>query len=370
MTLLLRKLFGMNWVLLVVMLALAIFGVIAIYSCTHMRESAAYSEMWSKQTGWIVVGFIVFLIVSLTDYRWVRWGSLPIYLISLSFLILTLLMGVKKDGARSWLKLGPLMFQPAQLAILGGILIIALFLTQFHRLHPMLKMLACGIIAGAPTLLILLQPDLGSCLVWVPVIFALLFVGSIPKRYLIVIFLLMVIVMPPVYYFKLKSYQQARITAFLDPEIDAQGAAWAVNQTMIAIGSGGWGGKGFMAPNTQVELGYVPQTTVPNDYIFAPIGEQWGFVGGTVLLGAFTILIGSCILVSMTAADELGSLIAAGVATLIFAHTYENIGMCISLMPVTGVPLPLISYSGSFVVVIMFSLGLVNSVWVHRKVLA
>ena len=142
MTPLLRKLLGMNWALLVIMLALAIFGVIAIYSCTYMREAAAYHDMWRKQTGWIVFGFIVFLVVSLMDYRWVRWGALPIYLAGLIFLVMTLLMGVKKDGARCWLKLGPLMFQPAQLAVLGGILIIALFMTQFHRLHPMPKMLA------------------------------------------------------------------------------------------------------------------------------------------------------------------------------------------------------------------------------------
>ncbi|MDD5351025.1 MAG: FtsW/RodA/SpoVE family cell cycle protein, partial [Chthoniobacteraceae bacterium] len=236
-----------------------------------------------------------------------------------------------------------------------------------HRLPPMLEMAASGVTAGAPTLLILFQPVLGSCLTGIPVVFALLLVGHIPKRYPITLLLLMVICMPIAYYFKLKSYQQDRIIAFLDPEIDAQGSAWAVNQTMIAIGSGGWGGKGFKAPNTQVELGYVPQTTVPNDYIFAPIGEQWGFVGGTAVIIAFGVLLGTCLLVAMSAADELGTLIAVGVGTLIFAHTFENVGMCISLMPITGVPLPLISYSGSFVAVIMFSLGLVNSVWVHRK---
>lgn len=367
MTPLLRKLFGMNWVIVVTMLAMAIFGVIAIYSCTYMRDAAAYHDMWRKQSGWIAFSFIIFLVVSLTNYRWVRWGALPMYLVSIVFLVMTLLMGVKKDGARCWLKLGPLVFQPAQLAVISGILIIALFLWQFHRIHPMLKMLACGIIAGAPALLILIQPDLGECLIWIPVVFAMLFIGQIPKRYLIAVMLIMIAFMPITYYFKLKSYQQARIIAFLDPEIDAKGAAWAVNQTMIAIGSGGWGGKGFKAPNTQVELGYIPQTTVPNDYIFAAIGEQWGFVGGAVLLISFGVLLGACVLVAITAADDLGVLIAVGVGMLLFAHTFQNVGMCISMMPVTGVPLPLISYSGSFIAVIMFSLGLVNSVWVHRK---
>ncbi|MEI7958728.1 MAG: FtsW/RodA/SpoVE family cell cycle protein [Verrucomicrobiota bacterium] len=367
MTPLLRKLLGMNWVILLTMLALAIFGVLAIYSCTYMREVAAYHDMWRKQSGWIAFSLVVFVIVSLTDYRWIRWGALPIYLVSLVFLILTLLVGVKKDGARCWLKLGPLVFQPAQLAVLAGILIIALFLTQFRRIHPMFKLLACGVMGGAPALLILIQPDLGECLIWIPVVFAMLFIGHIPKRYLIVVTLILITCIPVAYYFKLKPYQQSRIIAFLDPEIDSKGSAWAVNQTMIAIGSGGWSGKGFKAPNTQVELGYVPQTTVPNDYIFAAVGEQWGFLGGSLLLISMGVLLSSCVLVALTAADELGAILTVGIAMLIFAHTFQNVGMCISMMPVTGVPLPLISYSGSFMCVIMFSLGLVNSVWVHRK---
>jgi len=367
MTPLLRKLFGMNWVIIVVMLSLAFFGVLAIYSCTYMRESAAYHDMWRKQAVWIGISFILFLIVSLTDYRWIRWGALPIYLVSLVLLVLTLVMGKKLDGARSWLHVGPIQFQPAQLAVIAGILVIALFLSQFRSLHPMFKLMACGIIAGAPALLILMQPDLGTTIVWGPVLFSMLFIGHIPKRYLISVALIVCTCLPLVYYFKLKPYQQSRIIAFMDPEIDSKGAAWAVNQTMIAIGSGGWVGKGFKAPNTQVELGYVPQTTVPNDYIFAAIGEQWGFLGGTVLLISFGILIGSCVLVAFTAADDFGLLLCVGVTALIFTHTFQNIGMCISMMPVTGVPLPLISYSGSFVAVIMFSLGLVNSVWVHRK---
>jgi len=173
--------------------------------------------------------------------------------------------------------------------------------------------------------------------------------------------------MPLAYNFKLKPYQQSRIVAFIDPEIDTHGAAWAINQCLIAIGSGGWGGKGFLAKDSQVELGYVPRTTVPNDYIFSAIGEQWGFVGGTALVCGFALLLFTCVYVTARAADRFGLLLCVGVTALLFAHTFQNIGMNISMMPVTGVPLPLISYSGSFVFVIFFGLGLVNSVWVHRK---
>ena len=367
MTPLLRKLLGMNWLLLAIMLALATFGVIAIYSCTYMRAEVAYNSMWRKQAVWVAVSSIIFLVVSLVDYRWVRWGALPMYLASMVFLVLTLLIGKKLDGARCWLQVGPVQFQPAQMAVISGILVLALFLSQFRNLHPMLKLLACGVTSGAPALLIMIQPDLGECLIWIPVVFARLFMARIPLRYLIVCLLLGITCVPLAYYFKLKPYQQARIIAFADPEIDPRGAAWAVNQTLIAVGSGGWSGKGFKAPNSQVALGYVPQTTVPNDYIFSAIAEQWGFIGGTALLAGFAVLLTSCLLVAYGAADELGLLVTVGVTALIFTHTFQNIGMNISILPVTGVPLPLISYSGSFVAMIMFGLGLINSVWVHRK---
>lgn len=367
MTPLLKKLLGMHWLLFAVMMALAIFGIIAIYSCTYMRDNPAYTSMWRKQTVWVAASTIVFVITSLTPYRWVRWGALPMYGVSVIFLILTLVMGVTKDGARCWLHLGPILFQPAQLAVLSGILIMALFLTQCTRVPPFFQLLGCGLIAGAPGLLILVQPDLGECLVWLPVVFAMLFIGRLPLRYLAVIILLAAAAMPVTYHFKLKPYQQARIVTFIDPEIDTQGAAWAVNQCLIAIGSGGWSGKGFLAKNTQIERGYVPRTTVPNDYIFSAIGEQWGFVGGSLLVGGFALLLGSCFHIAAHAADRLGLLLCTGVLTLLFAHTFQNIGMNLALLPVTGVPLPLISYSGSFVFMIVFGLGLVNSVWVHRK---
>src|SRR4051794_16737508 len=367
MTPFLRKLLGLNWVLLATMLALAVFGVIAIYSATYMREDSVASEFWRKQANWVVVGFFAFMVVSLIDYKWVRWGALPMYLAGIIFLILTRFYGQKVYGARSWLHIGPVNFQPAQLSVVAGIMVLSLFLSQFRQMHPMLRLLLCGAIVGAPCLLILMQPDLGETIIWAPVLLALLFVGGLPLRYLICIVLIAAIMMPFAIYLGLKPYQQQRITAFLDPEIDKQGSAWAINQSLIAIGSGGWAGKGFKAPNTQIELGFLPATAVHNDYIFSAIGEQWGFVGGVCLLGAFGLLLFTCLFVAFFAGDQFGLLLVVGITALIFTHIFQNIGMTISLLPITGVPLPLISYSGSFILMIMFGLGIVNSVWVHRK---
>jgi rod shape determining protein RodA len=367
MTPFLRKLLGQNWLLLINMLALAIFGVVAIYSATYMHGDYA-GDFWRRQADWVAVGLLAFMVASLIDYRWIRWGALPMYLAGIVFLIMTKFWGTRVYGARSWLHLGPINFQPAQLAVVSGIMVLALFLTQFRDMAPMLRLLLSGAIAAAPCLLILMQPDFGEAIIWIPVLLAVLFVGGLPLRYLICMILIGIAFIPIAINLGLKPYQQQRITAFTHPDIDKQGSAWAINQSLIAIGSGGWSGKGFKAPNTQVELGFLPATAVHNDYIFSAIGEQWGFIGGMFLIGAFTLLLATCLFVAFFAGDQLGLLLVIGVTALIFTHIFQNMGMTIALVPITGVPLPLISYSGSFVLMIMFGLGLVNSVWIHRHV--
>src|SRR5881409_4232571 len=208
MTPFLRKLLGLNWLLLATMLALAIFGVVAIYSATYMRGDSVAADFWRKQANWVAVGFFAFMVASLVDYRWIRWGALPMYLAGIIFLVLTKFMGQKVYGARSWLHLGPVNFQPAQLAVVAGIMVLALFLSQFRQMHPMLKLLLCGAIVGAPCLLILMQPDLGECIIWAPVLFALLFVAGLPLRYLICILLILFAMIPITANLVLKPYQQ------------------------------------------------------------------------------------------------------------------------------------------------------------------
>jgi rod shape determining protein RodA len=176
-------------------------------------------------------------------------------------------------------------------------------------------------------------------------------------------------VLPLLINFVLKPYQRQRIVAFIDPQIDPLGAGWAINQSLIAIGSGGLPGKGFKATGTQVEQGFIPGTTVHTDYIFTAIAEQWGFIGGVILLSMFALLLITMLVTAHQSADEFGLIITVGFAAQIFFHVYQNVGMTIALMPITGLPLPLISYGGTFLVMIMFALGLVNSVWVHRNIL-
>ncbi|MDQ3621514.1 MAG: FtsW/RodA/SpoVE family cell cycle protein, partial [Verrucomicrobiota bacterium] len=218
MTPLLRKLLRMNWVLVATLLALAVFGVVAVYSATFNPEL----RYWQKQAAWVAIGLGLFIVTSLIDYRWVKWGALPLYLISIVFLILTYTpLGVEVGGARCWLNLKVITFQPSQLCVIAGVLVIALFLSQFRRLHPFFKLCIVGAIVGGPMVLILKQPDFGMTVVWVPVVMAMLFVGGIPKRYLIVVVLLGAgIALPLVVNFGLKGYQRARIVSFRDPDID------------------------------------------------------------------------------------------------------------------------------------------------------
>lgn len=200
----------------------------------------------------------------------------------------------------------------------------------------MLKLIFTGAIVGGPMLLILKQPDFGMTLVWIPVILSMLLLNGMPKRYIISILLIGVSVLPLLINFVLKPYQRARIIAFIDPAIDPLGAGWAINQSLIAIGSGGFGGKGFMATGTQVEQGFIPGTTVHTDYIYTAISKQFGFVGGVVLIALFALLLLTMLVCAHQSADELGLLITAGFTGQIFFHVYQNIGMTIALMPITG----------------------------------
>jgi len=357
-----RKLTRLQWPLLALVILLGLFGVFAIYSATWMREQ----DFWNRQLVWLCLGLAVCLGVSLFDYQWIRRGALPVYLAGLAGLVAVHLIGKTVYGSGSWLDLGFMSFQPSQLAILAGIMLMALFLSDHEDMPAPLRIALCGAITGLPCLMILAEPDLGSSIVWLPVMMAMLYAARIPARFLITLVLVVVAVIPLVVNFGLRPYQRQRILTFLDPEQDPQGAGWTINQSLTAIGSGGWDGKGFKAENTLNELGFLPSTIVHNDFIFSVIGEQHGFIGGLLLLLAFLAFVGLGLYVSLKAKDDLGRLLGVGLTTLIFTHTFMNIGMTIGVTPITGLPLPLVSYGGSFVLAVLFSVGLLQSIWVHR----
>jgi rod shape determining protein RodA len=366
MTPLLRKLLGMNWLLFAAVVMIALAGILFIHGASYMHPAARY---WQQQAMFVGFGLVIFFVVTLIDFRWVKWLAVPMYLASIALVALTYTkFGVVVNNAKCWLHLPGLpTFQPGQIAAVGGILCIALFLSYARRWHPALRIVCSGIIAAPAMVLILNQPDLGMTIAWVPVILTMLFLCGMPLRWLAVVLLAGLTLLPLVMNFKLKPYQRDRVVTFLDPDVDPRGIGYGVNQSLTAIGSAGIRGKGFKAPDTQLELGMIPKAEEHTDYIFATIGEQWGFLGGTALIATFGVLIIACMATAVRATDQFGLLIVGGITAQLFFHVFQNIGMTIALMPITGLPLPLISYGGTFALVLMFNFGLVNSVWVHSR---
>jgi rod shape determining protein RodA len=196
--------------------------------------------------------------------------------------------------------------------------------------------------------------------------FGLLFVAGVRVKHLVIVALLGLLAMPVVW-MRLRSYQKARLTVFLDPGRDPLGAGWNLNQSLIAVGSGGATGKGYLQ-GTQNLLGYLPRTVAPNDFLFSVIAEEKGFVGSVGVVGLFAVILFCGLRIAAHARDRLGTLLATGIVVLLFFHVFINIGMTIGLMPVKGLPLPLLSYGGSFVLATMAALGLLQNIWIHRRV--
>ncbi len=375
MTPLFRKFLGMNWLLIANMIGLLIFGVFAIYSACWMREDAELASKWKDQVYWILLGLMVFTATSLMDYKWTKFLGLPVYLVAVGLLIFTTFFGVEINGTRAWLSVGPVLVQSSQLAIAAGLILLAVVLCTLHRWHPILRnpflrLAVSGLVALVPFAFVLLQGDFGSAIVWVPVFGAMVLIGNIPFRFMIVIVLSVTMFLPFAFFFGLKDYQKKRITTQIEmlqgKKVNILAEAYSAYNNLLAIGSGGWSGKGFKNPETVNNKGFISPDTAINDFIFPVLAEEWGFRGALLLLGGFTLLLLQCIYVAFYSRDMLGRLLVVGVVGLLFAHIYQNVGMNLLIMPITGIPLPFISYGGTFIIVLLFLMGLVQSVWVHR----
>lgn len=375
MTPLFRKFLGMNWLLFANIISLAIFGIFAIYSACWMREEEGLSTKWREQVYWMFLGLIFFFAASLVDYKWIRYLGIPFYLIATGLLVFTTFFGTEINGTRAWLDLGVILIQPSQLAIAAGLIVLALAISSLHKLHPVfrspfIRLFVTGFIALVPFAFVLLQGDFGSAIVWVPVYGAMVLIGNIPIRYLATIVLCVTMLLPIAFFFGLKDYQKKRITTQIEmlqgKKVNILAEAYSAYNNLLAIGSGGWGGKGFKNPDTVNHKGFISPDTAINDFIFPVLAEIWGFRGSLLMLGGFLLLLMQALFVAFYSRDLMGRLLVVGVVGLLFAHIYQNVGMNLLIMPITGIPLPLISYGGTFIVVTFFLLGMVQSVWVHR----
>ncbi len=371
-----RKWRGLHWPSLFLMTGLCAFGVMVIYSATHTSESTDLRNAAIQQAAWVGLGLVCFFLLSFSDYhRWVAQGWFW-FAAGLFLLLLVLAFGREVNGAKSWIRLGPVGFQPAEvmkLAFLAGAC--ALLVSLRERMEQFRTVLALVGLALIPVILILRQPDLGSAAVFMPMCFGLLFAGGTRLRYLLIPAGAGLAAVLAIYIYVgqmgkelpfLKTYQNNRIRTFFDPNLDPLGAGWTIRQSIIAIGSGGVSGKGYLRGDQNL-YGFLPKNIAYNDFIFSVLGEEWGFFGGAALiLGQAGLLL--CIAwIGWHAADFPGRLLAGGILGMLFTHFFINVGMTIKVVPITGIPLPFVSYGGTFLAVCMAAMGLMQSIWRQRQ---
>ena len=368
--------YGFHWPSVLLMLGLCTAGILIIFSATRGTELADLRNASIQQAAWVGLGLACFSVLAFSDYhRWVAqgwwWFGGGIFL-----LLVVLAFGREVNGAKSWLRFGPVGFQPAEvmkLAFLVGST--ALLVALRERIEKFRTVLALVGLALLPVLLILRQPDLGSAAVFLPMCFGLLFAGGTRLRFLLIPVGLGLAAFLAIYLWVgqfgkelpgLKTYQNNRIRTFFDPNLDPLGAGWTIRQSIIAIGSGGFTGKGFLRGDQNL-YGFLPKNIAYNDFIFAVLGEEWGFAGGSLLiLGQAALLI--CIAwIGLRAPDFEGRLLAGGVLGMLFTHFFINVGMTIKVVPITGIPLPFVSYGGTFLAVCMAAMGLMQSIWRQRR---
>ncbi|MEI6862227.1 MAG: rod shape-determining protein RodA [Verrucomicrobiota bacterium] len=380
--------------------ALGLIGVAFIYSA----QKAAPQHNWPGQVKWLAVGAMLYLAVALVDYR--IWLGLAhwCYLAAVVPLALVLVPGLghSSGGSQRWLDLGVSKYQPSETAKIGVLLLTASLLVSAKLATPRDAWRTLGklaLAAGMPIFLILLQPDLKSAIVLPPMIFSMLYVSRLPTRYFLwalgaALLVAGVVGADAVRYknfvvaqvppgqlapFKhedknwsgswvpLRDYQRNRLVAFLWPElVNPLGDGWNQSQSLIAVGSGGLTGKGW-TQGPQTQLGYLPRKVAHNDFIFSVIAEELGFLGSLLVLSLFGLVLFNGIRIAGLARDRFGALLALGVTVIFAVHVFVNIAMTIGLVPITGIPLPFISYGGSFVLSCCLLQGLVQSVYRFRK---
>ena len=354
----------MDPIMLAMTLALVVTGIFFVYSAGYEHSSRDVHLLYQKQIQWTLLGLVVYFGVAFFDYE--RIGDLSgwIYIGSVLLVVAVLIFGTEINGAKRWLNLG-IKVQPAEFAKVGLLIFLAAYLSGPGRsLEDFPYVIASLMIGALPCLLIAKQPDLGTALVCLPITFGILYVAKIPHRYLFLMLILGLLCTPLVWKV-LHEYQRNRIMIFLDPSIDPLGGGWSRLQSMMAVGSGGLTGKGYLE-GTQGLLGFLPLTVAPTDFIFSVIAEETGFMGTLVIFALYFLLFATIVRAAIQARDRFGRLIAVGVLVMLFTHVTVNVAMTIGMLPITGLPLPLLSYGGSFTLSTMVALGLVQSVYIRR----
>jgi rod shape determining protein RodA len=351
-----------DWWLLAIVAAICTLGVVEIYSATH---GSALVGMHTKQIRWLVVGFVLMFVLSRLDYHLIMDQAPWLYIAGLAALVAVLLVGHRRFGAQRWIPIMGEFFQVSELVKLIIIIVLARFFAEVRTDELSLQdLIKAGLLVGLPLALILKQPDLGTALVLLPMLIVGAFLAGLQWKHAAVI-VLIGIFMLPVAWHVLKPYQKERVTSFLHPEEDAKGSGYQVLQSKIAVGSGGFWGKGF-GNGSQNQLGYIPVRY--SDFIMSAWAEEQGFKGVLVALGLYMALLLRLVQNAQRAKDRAGMFLVMGVTAALGFHVLVNVAMVIGAMPVTGIPLPLMSYGGSATLFVFLAIGLVMNVRLRRFV--
>jgi len=355
-----HRLRRLDLLLFLAALALGGIGVLAIYAA-----EADYRQLYAiNQAMGLSVGFVGAVILALLDYRWLGRHLRLVYGVMIVMLVAVLLMGLTVNGSQSWISIGPVEVQPSEFAKPLAIVVLAGFIADNSFAYNMTFVKAMVILA-VPILLVLAQPDLGTAMVFAAIFVAVVYVGGARWRQLAALFLAAcVAVYLAIKLHILENYQIARLTSFLDPQSDPQ-VSYQVENSKMAIGSGGFTGKGLNSSGTLGDLGYLPEDRT--DFIFSNLAEKVGFVGAMLVLVVFFVLVWRVLHAASVSRDRFGVLIAVGVAMMLTFHALINVGMAMGMMPVTGLPLPFVSYGRSNLLVSMMSVGLVQSIVIQAR---
>ena len=337
-------------ILILCALMLALCGVFCIYSAAAGNAGRGFDFAF-RQAAWLGFSLLSMISIMLVGHRKLLEGAYPLFGLALLLLL-----------AQSWLGFGGIRFQPSEFAKISIILVLSKFLSRYPPTNLKTFFAALGVI-GLPVILVLLQPDAGSALVFLVISFVMLLAAGTPLKYLGTIIGLGLSAIPFLIMFVLKEYQKNRILVFIDPMRDPLGAGYNVIQSRIAVGSGGLTGKGFMM-GTQSKLKFLPEPHT--DFIFSVFSEEFGFIGNLVLIFLFTVLLFRIIFIGLRSKDRRCKILVSGVAAWLWFQMFESIGMSIGLVPVTGLPLPFLSYGGSSLLATFITLGIVASIYIEE----
>ncbi|MDL2217088.1 rod shape-determining protein RodA [Christensenellaceae bacterium OttesenSCG-928-M15] len=374
-----QKVRNIDWITIILVLVLVTIGIITIANVKAEPFTGTEStiediqaklnlEYVQRQIVNFLVGVAALLVLVAVDYHIFRHFIKYIYVGNVLLLAFLVLAGDSTRGIFGWITVGSRMFQPSEVCKITLIVALSIYAADAVERDGKLKslkdvLLMCAIF-GVPFVLVLLQPDFGTAIVFAAIFACILFMSKISWKYILAALGAIAVMAPVSYFYLLSDDQKARIDVFIDPSLDLLGTGMQVDQSKIAIGSGQMWGKGYFTEGTLAQLKYVPESHT--DFIFSGIAEGLGFVGGTVVIALFFILMFRWLYIALRAKDHLGTCIAIGAMGMILAHVFENIGMTIGLMPVTGIPLPFVSYGGSNLLTNMMAVGLVLNIWLRR----